>query len=159
MNAAAIVHPELARATFERSIRPLLDRPDVYQQAGIRLVKYTYPFLDVELDWHRLGAKIILRVDGTDYNYRPVSGHWIDSAGASLGQGNAGIPHGAGFHLSDADNKSRSWFCFLGWREYHDHTSHQDRSWNSIRCDTRYSVLQIIQQLLTDLNSVGVQKT
>ena len=43
-------------------------------------------------------------------------------------------------------------------REYHDHQSHQDVSWAALRSDRRYSVLQLLMQLRTDLNATGVNK-
>lgn len=158
MSAAAIVHPKLAQASFERAIQPLLTKRELYEKVGVKFVAYSYPYLDVELDWYRHGTKLILRVEGTDYRYRPVSGWWIDSAGNPLQQGQQKVPAGHGFHTTDQDSRPRCWFCFRGWREYHDHSSHQDLSWASIRRNPRYSVLQLILQLHKDLNLTGVQR-
>lgn len=153
---AAIVHPKLAAASFERAIRPLLTQHEVYGSAGVRFVAFHYPYLDVDLVWHVRQRDIRLRVDGTDYPYRPVSGFWIDSAGERLLPGAGLVPQGAGFHECDQRGKPGPWFCFKGWREYHDHQGHQDVNWSSIRYDRRYAVLQLIQQLQSDLNKTGV---
>lgn len=158
MNAAAIVHPKLAKASFEKAIRPLLIAQGKYEKVGVQLLAFSFPYLDVELDWHLHQTKIQLRVDGTDFPYRPVGGWWIDANGAALLLGSQKVPGGSGFHTSDQDGRSRCWFCFRGWRDYHDHTSHQDISWASIRHDPRYSVLQLVMQLMTDLNGTGVTK-
>lgn len=158
MKAAAIVHPKLAEASFVRAIRPLLTSPGNYEKAGVRLVAFSFPYLDVELDWYRQGTNLRLRVDGTDFPYRPVCGWWIDINGAPLLQGTQQVPAGAGFHTSDQDGKPSCWFCFRGWGEYHNHSSHQDISWASIRREPRYSVLQLITQLAHDLNGNGVMK-
>ena len=158
MSAAAIVHPKLAKASFEKAIRPLLTAPGKYEKAGVEFLAFSFPYLDVELDWHLHQTKIQLRVDGTDFPYRPVGGWWIDANGAPLLQGSQNVPAGYGFHTADQDNKPRCWFCFRGWRDYHDHAGHQDISWASIRRDPRYSVLQLVMQLMTDLNGMGVSK-
>lgn len=158
MASAPIVHPALARASFERAILPLLSRPRNFAAAGIKLVTYRFPFLDVELDWYRHGTTIMLRVDGNDFPYRPVDGWWIAPDGRPLAGSDHGIPSNMGFHLSGIENEPRCWFCFPGWKEYHNHPGHQDRSWSSLRADQRYAVLSLIQQLVTDLNSQGVQR-
>lgn len=159
MKAAAIVHPKLAKACFEKAIRPLLTAPEKFEKVGVRFLAFSFPHLDIELDWHLHGAKIRLRVDGTDFPYRPVGGWWIDSDGTPLLQGSQKVPWNNGFHIHDQDNQPSCWFCFRGWREYHNHTSHQDISWASIRRDSRYSVLQLVMQLVRDLNGTGVIKT
>lgn len=155
MNAAAIVHPKLAEASFERAIRPLLTVPEKFEKAGIKLVAFSFPYLDVELNWLLYGTKMQLRVDGTDFPYRPVGGWWIDSNGVSLLQCSHQLPCSNGFHVLDQDGRPNCWFCFKGWREYHNHSSHQDISWASIRRDPRYSVLQLVMQLNKDLNGRG----
>lgn len=159
MKAAAIVHPKLAKACFEKAIRPLLTAPEKFERVGVRFLAFSFPHLDVELDWHLHGTKIQLRVDGTDFPYRPVGGWWIDSDGTPLLQGSQKVAGSNGFHIADQDGQPSCWFCFRGWREYHNHTSHQDISWASIRRDSRYSVLQLVMQLAKDLNGTGVIKT
>lgn len=159
MKTAAIVHPKLAKASFEKAIRPLLTAPEKYEKVGVRLLAFSFPHLDVELDWYLHETKIRLRVDGTDFPYRPVGGWWIDSDGTPLQQGAQKVAGSNGFHNADQDGKPSCWFCFRGWREYHNHTSHQDISWASIRRDSRYSVLQLVMQLTKDLNGTGVTRT
>lgn len=151
-----IVHPKLAKVSFTRAIGPLLAAPEKYQLLGIKLLDFSFPYLDVELNWHARGSQVRLRVDGADFPYRPVGGWWIDSTGARLLPGRHMVPNGLGFHIADQDGQPACWFCFKGWREYHDHTSHQDTSWASMRYDSRYSPLQLIAQLHKDLNAVGV---
>ena len=144
--------------SFERAIRPLLAQPERFEKAGIKLVAFSFPYLDVELSWHAQSAKLLLRIDGTDYRFRPAGGWWIDPQGVPLTPGRQLVPQGAGFHTACESGEQRCWFCFAGWREYHDHSSHQDMSWASIRRDPRYGVLQLMQQLHKDLNSAGVTK-
>lgn len=158
MSPAAIVHPKLAQACFEKEVRPLLTDPARFESLGVKLLQVSFPYLDVELNWHRHDAFIRLRVDGTDFPYRPVSGWWIDSNGAPLLPGCQQVPAGNGFHTTGLDGQPACWFCFKGWREYHDHQSHQDISWAALRDDRRYSVLHLLMQLRTDLNSTGVSK-
>lgn len=158
--SAPIVHPGLARRRFESAIEPLLAQPEVYRSAGLSPLHYRFPFLDVELDWHRFGSLLRLRVDGTDYNYRPIRGWWIGADGNALMPGSGLVPGngGAGFHSARQDGTPGCWFCFRGWREYHDHTSHQDVAWAAIRTDPRYSVLALLQQLQAEVNGSGVQR-
>lgn len=157
MSAAAIVNPKLAAASFGTAIQPLLTGQERYAQFGVRLVAYSFPFLDVDLDWYAHGRTIRLRVDGTDYPYRPVGGWWIDSSGARQLPGHALLPAGNGFHLQTQDGTTPApWFCFAGWREYHDHHGHQDVPWATIRNVPRYAVLQLILQLQRELNKTGV---
>lgn len=156
MSAAAIVHPQLALASFTVAIRPLLTEPEKYEKLGMKLLGFSFPYLDVQLDWRNKGAKIKLRVDGRDFPYRPVGGWWIDDSGLVLLPGAQKVPNGSGFHTTHLNSQPGCWFCFKGWREYHDHSSHQDLSWASIRNDSRYSVLQLILQLQRDLNQTNV---
>lgn len=157
MSTAAIVHPKLAQSSFERAIRPLLTQPELYAKAGIKLLAYAFPYLDIEVAWYRQGTTLRLRVDGTDYRFRPVGGWWIDASGMPLKQGQQ-VPAGNGFHVQRENGEQRCWFCFPGWREYHDHSSHQDISWASLRRDASYGVLQLLLQLHKDLNSTGVMR-
>lgn len=158
MNAVAIVHPRLARASFETAIAPLLADPKTHAEAGIELVHYEYPYLDVRLRWHKENIDLLLRVDGTDYNYRPVGGWWVDAAGVALRRGCMAMPEGMGFHTSMENGTARSWFCFAGWRDYHNHSSHQDVSWASVRNDWQYSVIQLILRLRRNLSESGVTR-
>lgn len=151
-----IVHPQLAKASFGRAIQPLLSGVEKYERLGIKLLNFSYPYLDVEVEWRVKSASIRMRVDGTDFPYRPISGWWIDNDGQKLQVGSGRVPEGNGFHTSYERGELGCWFCFRGWREYHDHTSHQDASWASIRDDKRYAVLQLVLQLHKDLNHAGV---
>jgi hypothetical protein len=158
MEAVAIVHPRLARASFETAIGPLLTDPKTYAEAGIELVRYEYPHLDVKLHWHKEHLDLLLRVDGTDYNYRPVGGWWINADGIPLRKGCGNMPENMGFHTAMEDATQRGWFCFAGWREYHNHSSHQNVSWASIRHDWQYSVIQLILRLRRNLNESGTTR-
>lgn len=157
MNAAAIVNPNLASASFGKAIRPLLTGQERFALLGVRLASYSFPFLDVDLDWPAHGRTIRLRVDGTDFPYRPVGGWWINSSGERLLPGHQAVPLNNGFHANKQDGTTPApWFCFPGWREYHDHQGHQDTPWPCIRTVSRYAVLQLIVQLQRELNKTGV---
>lgn len=157
MSAAAVVHPELAAASFERAIQPLLDDPEQYGKFGVRFINFSFPYLDIDLDWRTHGRVIRLRVDGTDFPYRPVGGWWIDASGQRLTAGAQHVPSGHGFHTQNQSQEQECWFCFLGWRAYHDYSGHQDISWASIRRIPRYAVLQLVMQLVHELNRTEVQ--
>lgn len=157
MSAAAIVNPKLAAASFGKAIQPLLTGRERFALLGVCLVSYSFPFLDMDLDWPAHGRTIRLRVDGTDYPYRPVGGWWIDRSGARLLPGHQAVPANSGFHVNKQDGTTPApWFCFAGWREYHDHQSHQEVPWACIRTVPRYAVLQLILQLQRELNKPGV---
>lgn len=156
MSAAAVVHPGLAEASFERAIEPLLDDPQKYEKFGVRLVGFDFPYLDIDLDWRAQGRVIRLRVDGTDFPYRPVGGWWIDASGQRLNAGAQQVPSNGGFHTQNQRGERECWFCWLGWRAYHDYSGHQDTSWASIRRDPAYGVLRLVLRLHDDLNRTGV---
>ncbi|WP_152552668.1 hypothetical protein [Pandoraea sp. E26] len=159
MSTAAIVNPEKSKDIFTRAIRPLLSEADAYSSAGIVVIAFEYPYLDVELGWHLHGTSIRLRIDGTDYSYRPVRGWWIDHAGNPLLSGRGSVPNGPGFHHHRVTDEPGCWFCFLGWREYHDHPGHQQVSWAALRSQKRYGVCGLIAQLHQDINRPGVTKS
>ncbi|WP_457337186.1 hypothetical protein [Rhizobacter sp. P5_C2] len=157
MSAAAIVNPKLAAASFGKAIQPLLTGRDRFALLGVRLVSYSFPFLDVDLEWPAHGRTVRLRVDGTDYPYRPVGGWWINSSAERQLSGSQVVPAShSGLHQGSQDGQPKPWFCFPGWREYHDHTSHLDVPWASIRNVGRHSVLQLILQLQREINKPGV---
>lgn len=158
MTTVAIVHPKLAAASFEKAIRPLLIGKEQYATMGVHLIGYAFPHLDVDLEWSAQQQTIRLRVDGADYPYRPVSGKWIGPLEELLLPGSLAVPSGNGFHPHKQDGQPGPWFCFMGWKEYHDHMSHQDVSWASIRREPRYAVLQMILQLQRELNRNGVTR-
>lgn len=155
-----IVHPKLAQASFDRAIQPLLESPALYEPLGVRLVNYQYPLLDCELHWHVQSRALLLRVDGTDFNYRPIGGSWIEQDGSPMVAGASRVPSGHGFHAAGRpDGKLGGWFCFVGWSEWHNHNGHhRERSWASLRREPEYAPLAMILQLQTDLNhkDVGV---
>lgn len=154
-----IVHPALAKLRFEHGVAGLLKQPEVYARAGIHLVDYNFPMMTVEFDWRSVSRRIRLQVDATDYDYRPLSGWWVDAAGAPLVQGQGLVPSGGGFQVSPTPlEQQRCWFCFRGWREYHDHSSHQDVAWAAIRNRPEYGASSLVRQLESDLNSARVGK-
>ena len=79
------------------------------------------------------------------------------TSGGRLLLGQGPLPSGNGFHLQTPDGtRPAPWFCFTGWREYHDHPGHQDVPWATIRSVPRYAVLQLTLQLQRELNKTGV---
>ena len=55
------VNPEKSKDLFTRAIRPLLTQADAYSSAGVKLIAFEYPYLDVELNWHLHNASVRLR--------------------------------------------------------------------------------------------------
>jgi hypothetical protein len=149
--------PELSKRRFHRSVRPLVETPDIYRAAGLRLVEASYPMLTVALTWHRQNSEILLRVDASDWDYRPPRGWWLDADGNVLQPGSGLLPSGPGFQQgSDPYGDNRPWFCFRGWSEYHDHTSHAAENWAAYRGKGGFGLLGLIAQLHTDLNRAEV---
>lgn len=156
MSTQAIVHPKMAKALVEKAIQPMLTAPMNFEKFGIKFLRFSFPQIDVEFDWHIHDMKIRFRMDASNYPYRPISGWWIDSVGNPLVAGSMNLPSGLGFHPASLDGTPGSWLCFKGWWEYHNHSGHQDVSWAYIRNESRYSILQLIMQLSRDLNNTGV---
>jgi hypothetical protein len=130
---------------------------DVYAAVGIHVREADYPIIVADLEWHLHGRQLRLKVDATDWNYRPPKGWWIDAVGGPL---KIGVPAGLGFQVGgDVFGENRTWFCFPGWREYHDHTSHQTPTWASIRRRPQFRLTGLIVQLAADLNKSGVSVT
>jgi hypothetical protein len=153
-----ILDPTLARARFERDTRALGESPDNYAKIGIRVIRVEYPVLEVGLLWTAPKREIILHVDAEDYDYLPARGWWVDVAGSALQAGSGGVPNGGGFQTSGHPHDlPRTWFCFQGWREYHDHQSHQTPTWASIRQSPQHRLPGVVVQLHADLNKPGVQ--
>lgn len=152
-DAAPIVNPKLAAAGFGRAIRPLLEDPQLYARQGVRLLDYHFPMLDLELTWERRGQLLHLRIDATDFNYRPIKGWWIGLDGLAVPRGQGLLPAGKGFHTgSRADGRPGGWFCFAGWSEWHDHNGHHsEKSWASLRTDPSSAPLALIMQLHASL--------
>lgn len=154
-----IVHPALARARFEEDAAPLLAAPDVFKRVGRRIVRCAFPVLEIELAWLAGNRPIILHINAADYDYRPVRGWWVDEASQPLLAGSGRIPVNNGFQVNpNPYGEPQAWFCFRGWREYHDHQSHQDISWASLRRDERYRLPGLIAQLHSDLNQRDLRR-
>lgn len=106
------------------------------------------------LHWEKQNKEILLHVHADNYDYLPIRGWWVDENDVPLAEGQQ-IPHGGGFQIqANPYGENRSWMCFRGWREYHDHESHQDVSWSSVRSEC--GLLSTLLQLKTDLNKDGV---
>ena len=151
-----IVNPTLSRRRFERDIRALLESADRYRSTGKTLVRYAYPILVVDLQWEFHQRAIRLCVQADDYDYLPLRGWWIDDSDAPLLAGSQRIPNSPGFGQNpNPYGEAKTWFCFRGWRDFHDHTGHQDVPWISIRHLPEYRALAVIAQLHSDLNRTG----
>ena len=132
-------------------------KKDRFESIGIRLVKNEFPVIVLGVFWRAQNKEILLHIQADNYDYLPIRGWWVDEDDKPLRQGEK-IPHGGGFQINRTPYKEdKSWLCFSGWREYHDHPLHQDISWNSIKDKDEYRFPGIIQKLLTDLNSAGVR--
>lgn len=152
-----IVHPRLAQERFSRALHALLETPACFATTGIHLIEYSFPFLYVGLDMPARGQRLRLRVDGSDYDYRPIDGRWVDSQNQIIRAGSGLIPSSAGFHAEPMEGWDGPWFCFLGWKSWHNHSGHQDTPWQAIRGLPDYSPSALIRQLHADLNRPGVQ--
>lgn len=154
-----IVDPALAKARFDRDSEPLRASPAAFLVAGVRVVTVEFPLVVVGLTWRAIQAEILLQVRADEYDYLPVSGGWVDSSGACLLRGGPSrIPYGGGFWVdSHPHGGNRPWFCFAGWREFHDHVSHQATPWIQHRARPEYRIPGIVVQLAADLNKPGVQ--
>src|SRR5258708_7163990 len=117
-----IVNPRLSRARFDREVKPLVLAEAALAAFGKKVVRYDYPILEIDLLWDAEGRSLILHVEAEDYDYLPVRGWWIAPGGEPLLTGSRLLPSGHGFQVNpNPYGESRSWFCFRGWREYHDH--------------------------------------
>lgn len=152
-----IVDPLLSKSRFDRDTAVLVKNLVNFSTIGIRPVKIDFPTLIVGLQWKSQNKEILLYIDASNYDYVPISGWWIDENGNPLKQGQ-NIPNGEGIQVNPHPNgEDRSWFCFRGWREYHNHTGHQDVSWNSIKHIDEYRIMGIIHNLHSVLNSKNIQ--
>ena len=153
-----ILDPTLARARFERDTHALVESPDHYARIGIRVIRVEYPVLEAALLWTLPGREITLHVDAEDYDYLPARGWWVDGVGGALQPGSGSVPNEGGFQTSGHPHElPRTWFCFAGWREYHDHQSHQSPTWASIRQNPQHRIPGVVVQLHADLNKAGVK--
>ena len=144
----------LSNDRFERDLVPLLNNAEIFREIGIRVIRIDFPQIDVALWWRKMQREVILRVEAQEYDYLPVCGWWVDNDGVPLLKGVLQVPCGIGFQCQDGHpyGFQRAWFCFQGWREYHDHSGHQNRPWSSIMLEPQYRISGLIQQLNTDLN-------
>jgi len=158
MTGVVFVHPNLARKALELSIAPLFSSHEVFRAIGIELLEYQFPEVDLLLTWPLHNCELRLRVDASNYSYRPIDGWWIGEDSCPLPSGAGRVPQGNGFHTQRLNGDVRSWFCFPGWQEYHNHPSHQDISWASIRNQPQYCVSALISNLRVDLNRPNTGK-
>ena len=147
-----IVDPSLSKMWFDRGTAPLVERPGTYAGAGIRVVECSFPVLVVGVSHKSTGREFLLRVLADDYNYLPPSGWWIDENGAPLPADR--VPCGDGFQPPpNPYREDKSWLCFPGWREYHDHQGHQNNPWGPLRDKKEYRISATIMQIGHDLNN------
>lgn len=148
-----IVDPDLSRLWLRRDIEPMKRDPGAYQRLGIRLRSVDFPVLIVEMRWG--GEKILLHVEADDYDYRPVRGWWVDEDDRPLPRGR--VPVGNGFQQApNPYGQEASWLCFEGWREYHDHQSHQGAPRHAVRGAEKHRLPGILVQLQSDIGKPGV---
>ena len=154
-----IVDPTLAKARFERDTRPLVQNATAYQSTGIRVIQVAFPVLEAALWWQAINGELLLHVQADDYDYLPVQGWWIDKEGQPLRPGGPHhLPNGAGFQPGgDPNGQNRTWFCFPGWRAYHDHPGHQNTPWMRYRSVDAYRLPGLIVQLQSDLSRPEVR--
>lgn len=149
-----IVDPSLSRLRFDEEIAPLA-ASSTHSGMGIRVIECKYPSLTVGLRCKATGAELRLRVQADNYDYLPPRGWWVAGDGSPLPAGR--VPAGGGFQPPpNPYGEDKSWLCFPGWREYHDHQSHQDNPWPALRRRKEYGLSGLIVQLWNDLNGPGV---
>ena len=130
----------------------MIEKHVSFEQIGIRFVEYNFPKLIVGLCKDNL--EILLHIDASNYDYLPVRGWWVDKNDNPLKHG---IPLNKGFHYGQhPHDEDRSWLCFKGWREYHDHPSHQNVSWYVLKHNPDYKPLGLLTQLVKNLNGSGI---
>lgn len=153
--AAAIVDPSLSRLWFDQATRPLAEDRHHYASLGIRAVRQEFPVLIAGLAWRAAGREILLHVQADNYDHLPPRGWWVDASDAPLQAGS--VPVGGGFQQPpNPYNEGRAWLCFPGWREYHDHQSHQNSPWAPLREGGKYGLAAVLVQLQHDLNKAEV---
>lgn len=152
-----IVHPRLAQGRFEKEIHTLLESPAIFEGAGIRLIRYQFPVLIVAIQWRAQSRWPKFRLDASDHNYRPLRGWWVGDDESPLLPGLNNLPGGLGFQTgSPPSGEQRSWLCFKGWWDWHNHSSHQDTAWALLRSKPEFGALALLQQLHFNLNRPGV---
>lgn len=151
-----IVDPALSRFRFEQGVADILQSPGAYARVGIRVVECTFPHLTVALRHRASGRELLLRVAADNYDHLPPRAWWVDDRGLPLRPDRA--PEGGGFQRPpNPYGEERGWLCFPGWREYHDHPSHQGAPWHAVRDRPGYSLAGTIVQLLHDLSGGEVK--
>src|ERR1700742_4595269 len=95
-----IVHPALAKARFTHAMSPLIEHPETFARLGVHLIDCAFPYLYVDLEMRARHQRIRLRVDGSNYDYRPLDGRWVDGEHQILLMGQGRIPSGNGFQPS-----------------------------------------------------------
>ena len=153
--AIAIVDPSLSRLWFDQATGPLARDPGRYAALGIRVVRRAFPVLIAALYWRAAGRDILLHVQADNYDHLPPRGWWVNDADAPLRADM--VPSGGGFQQPpNPYGEGRAWLCFPGWREYHDHHSHQNNPWPQLRARKGYGLSAMLVQLLHDLNKAEV---
>lgn len=154
--ATAVVDPLLSRRWFDLATAPLLEDAARYAAIGIRTVRLEFPVLIAGLQWRAAGKELLLHVQSDNYDYLPPRGWWVDEGDAPLRAGS--LPADGGFQVPpNPYGEDRTWLCFPGWREYHDHPSHQGTPWASLRAREGYGISALLVQLLRDLNRPEVR--
>ena len=148
--AVTIVDPSLSGALFDEGTA-LLVGSDAYERMGVRVIERAYPDLVVGLYWKAAGREIRLHVRADNYDYLPPCGWWVGDDGLPLQADMA--PSGGGFQRPpNPYDEDLCWLCFPGWREYHDHPSHQGDRWASLSPLPEYRLPGTLVQLARDLN-------
>ena len=151
-----IVDPVLSKFRFEEGVSTILQSPVAYARVGIRVTECEFPHLTVALKRKSTGAELLLRVGADNYDHLPPRGWWVDGRGLPLRRDE--VPVGGGFQEPpNPYGEKRGWLCFPGWREYHDHPSHHDIPWHSVRDSCGYSLAGSIVRALHDLNGDEVK--
>ena len=154
--AVTIVDPVLSRFRFEQGAAGILRSPGHYEDIGIRVAECDFPHLTVALRRRAEGRELLLRVRADNYDHLPPRGWWVDGGGLPLRPDR--VPVGGGFQgPPNPYGEKRGWLCFPGWREYHDHPSHQGIPWHAVRAGAGHSLAGTIVQLLHDLNGFEVR--
>ena len=149
-----IVDPRLSRMWLDEAADAVAGSAH-HAELGIRVVRRSFPTIIVELYWRAAARRTLLHVQADNYDYRPPRGWWVDEGGAPLRAGQ--VPTGGGFQPPpNPYSEDKSWLCLPGWREYHDHHSHQGNPWQSIKHRKEYGLSGLLVQLQQGLNGEGV---
>ena len=144
-----IVDPKLSKYRFEEDILYLKKNSNECARSGIKYIEYLYPYLTVELKWK---GNIRLRICAHNYNYKPVSGIWVDNDDKPLHP--TKIPNGHGFS-NQRSNLNGGWLCYPGWLEYHQHRDHIGDVWNNYRNKQEYRIMGLLHNINTELKKIA----